>query len=118
MSLRERLEAKPLQESFLTVRGEKFLVGELDGATRARLLADCRSKSGKLDSQKLEGVLLSACVKDPDDGLNLYSVDEWEKWDKLGSGFRGPLMAEVMRLNGLDDDDVGRELKNSDTTTS
>ena len=117
-SLRERLEAKPLEQTVLIIRGEKFAVNEIDRAERSRILASCTDKHGVRDYQKLEGVLLSRCVRDHVADAEIYSVDEWSKWDALGSGITGPLMAEVMRHNGLDSDDVGREVKNSETTTS
>lgn len=117
-SLRERLEAKPLQQSIITIQGERFSVVEIDRAERARKFADCTTPKGDRDFVKLEGVMLSRCVSDPEADESVYSEDEWKKWDTLGSSFTGPLMAEVMRLNGMDNQDVGREVKNSDTTTS
>lgn len=117
-SLRERLEATPLQQTILTIRNERFTVSEIDRAERARIVADCNDKHGKRDFLKLEGVLLSRCVSDAINGDPIYSVDEWQMWDRLGSGLTGPLMSEVMRHNGLDNEDVGREVKNSDTTTN
>ena len=117
-SLRERLEAKPLQQIVVTVRGERFTVVEIDRAERSRISAACVDKHGKRDFEMLEGMLLSRCVRDPDTDTEVYSVEEWSKWNALGSGTTGPLMAEVMKLNGLDNEDVGREVKNSDTTTS
>lgn len=116
-SLRERLEAKSLERTVLTVRGERFCIAELSRSERSRLIASTRDKTGKSNNDKLEGVLLSACVLD-DTEQTIYSSDEWQKWDALGAGITGPLFAEVMRLNGLDNDDVGREVKNSDTTES
>ena len=115
-SLRERLEAKKLEQIEVTIRGERFTVIELDRAERSRTFAECRDKTGKSNWQKLEGVMLSKCVRDSETGGEVYSVDEWSAWDKLGSGMTGPLFGEIMRLNGLDDQDVGREVKNSDTT--
>jgi len=117
-TLRERLEAKTLEQIVITIRGERFTVVELDRAERARMFADCRDKQGKVKTELLEGTMLSRCVRDPDTDTEIYSAAEWEKWDAVGSGITGPLFAEVMRQNGLDNDDVGREIKNSDTTGS
>ena len=116
-SLRDRLESRGLEVSIVTIRGERFEVREVAKSTRADILARNRGKDGRF-KPSLDGELLSECVFDPDSGQPLYSVGECHKWDGLGSGFTGPLMAEVMRLNGLDDDDVGRERKNSSTTGS
>lgn len=117
-SLRERLEARGLEESTLTIRGERFRVVELDKGDRLDLLAACRDGKGLIDNRKLENVFLSACVKDPDSGETVYGQDESHLWDHRGAGFTGPLMAEIMRLNGLDNDDVGREVKKSEPAGS
>lgn len=116
-SLRDRLEARSPEESLLTIRGERFKITELPKGKRAEVIARHRDKDGKI-SPTLDGEMLSSCVFDPESGCAIYSVDESAKWDALGSGFTGPLMAEVMKLNGLDNDDVGREVKKSETVES
>lgn len=118
MSLRERLESRSFEETVLVIRGERFLVRELDRATISRLYADCYSKNGSLDKSRLECMLLCKSIFDPELMTPVYEADDWQKWDSIGRGFTGPLFSEVMRLSGLDNDDVGREVKNSDTTTS
>lgn len=107
-----------MQQAIITIHVERFAVVEIDRAERSRKFAECTSKSGDRDFAKLEGVLMSRCVRDPDTGDEVYSEDDWRKWDALGSGTTGPLMAEVMRLNGMDNQDIGREVKNFDTTTN
>lgn len=116
-SLRERLEKRGREESILTIRGERFKVVELPKGQRAEVIARNRDSKGKLKTS-LDAEFLSLCVCDPDDGCPVYTIGESAMWDALGSGFTGPLMAEVMRLNGLDDDDVGREVKKSETAES
>ena len=115
-SLRERLEARGPEHSFLTIRGERFKVMEIPRGERAEIIAaHCDSKGKVLPT--LDCALMSRCVRD-EDGGEIYSPSEVEKWDDLGSGFVGPLMGEVMRLNGLDTDDVGREVKKSEAAES
>ena len=118
MSLRERLQAKGLPESTITVSGEKFLIVGLSRSSRSSLFASCKKADGKSDVNKLESMLLSKCVLDPESREQVFGVDECSQWDGLPASITGPLMAEIMKLNGLDDDDVGREVKNSDTTAS
>ena len=116
MSLRERLLKKIPPETVLTISGEKFLVKGLSRSRRADVLASHRKNDGKIDGPKLEGVLMSLCVCDPDSGCAIFNEDEWQSWDSLPAAITGPLVAEIMRTSGMDDDDVGREVKNSDTT--
>lgn len=116
-SLRERLEKRGREETILTIRDERFLVVELPKGQRAEVLARNRDGKGRL-KPGLDAEFLSLCVHDPESGQPLYTVEESAGWDKLGSGFTGPLIAEVMRLNGLDDEDVGRQKKKSATAES
>lgn len=115
-SLRDRLEARGPEHSFLTIRGERFKVLEIPKGERTEIIAAHRDGKGKM-LPTLDGALMSRCVRD-EDGGEIYSPSEVAKWDELGSGFVGPLMGEVMRLNGLDNDDVGREVKKSETVES
>lgn len=116
-SLRERLEKRGREESIVTIRDERFKVIELPKSQRAEVLAANRDAKGKM-SKSLDATFLSLCVLDPESGEPVYSSEESAGWESLGSGFTGPLMAEVMRLNGMDDSDVGREVKKSETAES
>ena len=118
MSLRERLEKKKLRETVLTIDGDAFLVKELSKSQRADMLAACRDANGKADPNKIENAFLCVCVCDPDSGVAVFDVSEKDAWNAVGSGITGPLFAEVMKLNGMDNDDVGRAVKNSETTGS
>lgn len=118
MSLRERLAAKPLPETIITVAGERLVVKGLTRSKRSEIFASCRKADGKMDTRKIEGAMMSACVCDPDSGEKVFAESEWEQWDNVSAAITGPLVAEIMKLNGMDDDDVGREVKNSDTTAS
>lgn len=115
-SLRERLRTIEKPESTLTIRGEKFLVVGLTRTHRAEVFAACRKADGKADTAKMEGVLLSSCVRDPESREELFSPDDWRSWDDLPAAITGPLVAEILSLNGMDNDDIGREVKNSGTT--
>lgn len=117
MSLRERLKSGVALEVIVTINSERFLVRGITRSKRSEIFA-AHNKNGKIDSHKLEGVLLSTCVFDPETQQPVFSVEEWKEWDSVASGITGPLFAEVMRVNGIDNDDVGREVKNSEATDS
>lgn len=116
-SLRERLEQRGQEKSVLTIRGERFKVIELPKGQRAEVIARNRNSKGGI-MPTLDAEMLSLCVLDPETDAPIYPVEESASWEQVGSGFTGPLMAEVMRLNGLDNDDVGREVKKSETAES
>jgi hypothetical protein len=116
MSLRERLKAiKPTQVE-VTVCGTKFLVVGLSKTKRAEVYASV-SKPGKaIDADQMENAFLSECVVDPESQQPVFARDESEEWGAIPAQITGPLFSEVMRINGLDNDDVGRKVKNSDAT--
>ena len=115
-SLKERLKALKAPESIVTIGDERFLVVGLLRSVRAAVFASCQGTKGKVDSQKLENILLSMCVKDPDSGELVFQQSESNEWNNLPAAITGPLFAEVMKLNGIDNEDVGREVKKSETT--
>lgn len=118
MSLRDELLSEPLRKNLVTIRGRKFTVLEIDDAESARLMASCRKPNGKwIEDDMLDNKLLSRCIRDEHEA-EVFSMEEWKEWRKLGRGWTGPLRSEVLTINGLQNDDVGRELKNSDTTAS
>jgi len=115
-NLRERLEKRSNPETVLTIDGERFLVVGLSRSERARQFAKCRDKSGKVNTERIEGEMLCLCVRDPDTREQVFT--DWSAWDNLPAQITGPLMAEIMQINGMDKDDVGREVKNSDATSN
>lgn len=120
MSLRERLKAKRAADVEITVGGERFLVLGKSRSERDAVYSAIRAKAskagGKLDSYEVEGRLLSAMVRDAETGESIFGDDEWKEWDSVPATITGALMAEVMRANGFDGEDVGREVKNSEAT--
>jgi len=117
-SLRDELLSEPLRKSAVTIRGKSFVILEMDEGECGRLMASCRKANGKWIAEDMpDGKLLSRCVRDSQEN-EVFGMDEWKEWRKLGRGWTGPLRREVLSLNGLDEDDVGREVKNSETTES
>jgi len=116
MSLREKLKAiKPTQVE-VTVCGTKFLVIGLSKTKRAEVYASV-SKAGKsIDADAMENAFLSECVLDPETSVPVFTREECSEWGVIPAQITGPLFSEVMRINGLDNDDVGRKVKNSDAT--
>jgi hypothetical protein len=120
MSLRERLKTKRPADVTITVGGERFTVLAKSRSERNEIYASIRARSqkvgGKIDGYEVEGRLLSLLVRDADTGQEVFGEDEWQEWDSVPAMITGALIAEVMRANGFDNEDVGREVKNSDTT--
>jgi hypothetical protein len=117
-SLRDELLSEPLIKRRVVIRGKQFTILEADDGELGRLMASCRKADGKwIAEDMVDCKLLSRCVKDAEE-KDIFGLDEWKEWRRLGRGWTGPLRREVMSLNGLDNDDVGIEVKNSDTTTS
>jgi hypothetical protein len=117
-SLRDELLSEPLRKNLVEIRGKRFTIIEVDDAEMERLMSSCRRPSGKwIDESMPDGKLLSRCVRDENE-QEVFGMDEWQEWKKLGRGWTGALRREVLKLNSLDEDDVGREVKNSDTAAS
>lgn len=120
MSLRERLKAKRVAEEQVEVDGERFLVIGMSRLARhdiySRIHAAAQKEGGKLDNYEVEGRLLSVAVRDAETGEPIFADDEWKEWDSVPATITGPLVAAVMRANGFDNEDVGREVKNSEAT--
>jgi hypothetical protein len=116
MSLRDKLKGiKPTQVE-ITVCGTKFLVVGLSKTKRAEVYASVSKPGKSIDADQMENAFLSECVVDPDTQQPVFSREESSEWGGVPAQITGPLFGEVMRLNGLDNDDVGRKVKNSDAT--
>jgi hypothetical protein len=118
MKLGDKLKAIKPSETVLTIGDNKFRICGVTTSKKADLLAAARDKKGDFIPGKADGLFLSACVRDEDSGEAFFTEDEWQEWGSVAGEVTGPLMAECMRLCGVDNQDVGREVKNSDTTTS
>jgi hypothetical protein len=118
MRLGDKLKAIKPAESVLTIDGNRYRVVGLLASKKADLLAAARDKKGAFVPGKADGLFLSACVRDDDSGETFFTEDEWQEWGSVPGAITGPLMSECMKVCGVDNDDVGREVKNSDTTAS
>jgi hypothetical protein len=115
MSLLAKLKEKQVRTETIEVDGDKFELRGLSKLERSKVFASARnSKSGKMDNDKLESLLLSACVFEPGGGA---VTSDWKEWSGLPSHITGPLVAGVMRVCGLDQQDLG-DPKDSDSTES
>ncbi len=113
MTLAEQLKKKPVAKSNVKLDGFEFVVTGKSKADRAKLMADHRKKDGKLDGDKFDSAALAACVS-MTDGSSLSASD----WDGVASHITGPLMTEVMKVCGFDNDDIERSPKVCDSTES
>jgi hypothetical protein len=118
MNLRDKVKAKKRPEVEITVDGDTYLVVGLPKSRRAEIYNSVPrvGKSKEIDTDLMENVFLSECVLDPSTLKPVFSVDESSEWGSVPAQITGPLFSEVMRLNGLDNDDVGRKVKNSEAT--
>ena len=111
--MKEKLLAKQRPQRRLTIDGDEYLVVGLTRVERADVMAQTRGDDGKIDSQELERLLLSRCVHDPENGQALLFADvERASWDRVPAIIVAPLVAAVIELNGLDNQDTGRTEKN------
>lgn len=111
-TLRQWLDEQEPSEETVTIKGKQFLVVELDLAERGRLIAE-HSGGKEVTDRMIEGLMLSRCVLDPETREQLVPCEEWEYWMKKGSKF-STLLARVLAVNGLKEDPVEDELKNSE----
>lgn len=116
MSLRDRLKEKSTLTELVEVGGESFELRGMTKRARGALFAKSRRKDGSVDGDKLEALLLSACVCDPESHQPVYGEAEAREWDSVSSHITGPLMTGVMRVCGMDKTDLGP--KDSDTIES
>jgi len=111
-SLSERLRAKKAKVEPIEIDGETYIVTSKSKGERGRLFATARRKDGTLNNERLESILLAACVTD-----ETGAAATMEDWDATQSYITGPLMTKIMSLNGFDKDDV-KDPKDSDSTES
>jgi len=114
MSLRDRLKEKATLSEVVELGGESFELRGMTKRARGQLFAKARRKDGSVDGDKLEALLLSACVCDPETHQPIFAESESREWDSVSSHITGPLMTGVMRVCGMDKTDLGP--KDSDAT--
>lgn len=113
MSLSDKLKKITCPSEVVTVAGIKFLcTGKslLDGG-------EITAKASKKKVKKagyLDACWLAECVEDADDHSKLTP----EEWMAQPRSITGPLVKVVSSLNGLDDEDLERVPKESDTTAT
>lgn len=115
MKLAEKLKAKKCGKARTQVDGHQFEVLELSRRERSELQSKCRDKtSGRLDTNRLEGELLTRCVLDPESGKQVF--ERYNEWDDVPAAITGPLVAAVMKANGFDEADLGKPEQEQDDT--
>ncbi len=111
MSLRDKVLARKPRELPLEVAGEKFLIVGKSKRDKAAMFAKSRKKDQSLDFTRLEDVMLSECVLDPDTRAKVLEPAEWAGVD---AEIAGPLVAACMQILGMDKQDLTP--KDSDST--
>lgn len=111
--LRAWLDEQELQEETVEVSGRAFLVREASLAERGRTLA---SFDG-IEDHEVPFVVACMSVLDPATEEPVVDARDWQYWKSKGSRF-ADLTTAALKVNGLLNDPVEAELKNSDTTTT
>lgn len=117
MSLLDRIKKIETPESVVTVDGIKYRLTGKSGldASGIATTAEVTNKKRKAAGQKRLGLdyfYLAECCCDAESGETLTP----EEWAAAPRKHTSPLVVEVMRLNGLDDEDIERDPKESSTT--
>lgn len=107
MSVFEQLKKKPQKSEYVTIDGLKFLVTGKSLNDASKIAAKARKQNGMLDGDKLDRLLLEACVSDPETGQGM-SADEWGSAERYTTG---PLVSVCLSLCGFDKDDIQRDPK-------
>ncbi len=115
MSLLDRIKKIEAPESRVTVDGIKYLCVGKSGLDASNIATSAEATNKKRKSQGLKKLsldyfYLAECVSS--DGETLSA----EEWSQVPRKHTAPLVVEVMRLNGLDDEDIERDPKESSTT--
>jgi len=113
MSLSEKLKKKSVKSESVIVDGDTYVVTGKSRRDRAVLMQRSRKKDGALNTDKLESLMLEACVADAD-GSTATAAD----WDAAPSHITGPLISKIMSVCGMDKDDFEADPKDCDSTES
>lgn len=114
MSLSEKLKKKACKSERVTIDGDCFIVTGKSLNDTSAIMAKARKANGTLNADKLDRLLLEACVSDPDDGSSMPA----DEWGGVSRHITGPLMATIMSVCGMDKDDFQRDPKDSGSTES
>lgn len=112
MSLADKIRKAPVKSVEVEIDGVTYRVTGKLKSERGRLIGLAKRKDGTTNFEKLENIMLEACVCDAEDG----STATQEDWSQTSSHITGPLVARVMTVCGMDKDDLGP--KHSDSTES
>lgn len=117
MSLLDKIKKIETPESIINVDGIKYRVKGLSGLDGSLVYAahDATNKKRKaagLKKMSLDYFFLAECVTDVESGESLTP----EQWSTVPRKHTAPLVVEVMALNGLDDQEIERDPKESSTT--
>lgn len=117
MSLLDRIQKIATPESVITVDGIKYRVEGKSGLDAASIAttAETSNKKRKASGLKrlsLDYFYLAECAKEVETGETLTP----EQWATIPRKHTSPIVVEVMALNGLDDQDIERDPKESSTT--
>lgn len=119
MGLLDRIQKLQRPESVVVVDAIRYKVCGLSGLDASSVSADAdrenkRRKQAGLKRLSLDYFYLSACVTELESGETLTP----EQWGTVPRKHTAPLVVELMSHNGLDDEDIERDPKDSGTTAT
>jgi len=117
VSLLDRIKKIESPESVVTVEGIKYRCVGKSGLDASNIATTAEATNKKRKGQGLKRLsldyfYLAECVAEFTDGETLTA----EEWASVPRKHTAQLVVEVMRLNGLDDEDIERDPKESSTT--
>ena len=114
MSLKEWITTQPVKVEQFEIDGQKFEARGLKKSQRGVLFAEARKADGSVNGDKLEDLILTACIFDPETQAPVFTEAEAREWRKVPAHITGPAFAKAMSVCGMDKQDVGSP-KDSDS---
>ena len=114
MNLGEKLKQRKPKELIVELDGDKYLVRGIGRVEKNKLMSAC-AKKDKIDWDQVESTALARCVLDPKTEQPV--LPNKEDWD-IAADAAAPLVDAAIKVCGFDSSEVGRTVKNSDTTGS
>lgn len=117
MGLLDKIQKIAAPESVITVDGIRYKVRGISGldASELHVASERENKRRKQSGQKrlsLDYFYLAACVSEAESGETLQAA----QWAEVSRKHTSPIVVETMQLNGLDNEDIQRDPKDSGIT--
>lgn len=113
MSLKNEIFAlTALKHEIIDIEGKKLLIQEMTGVERDKISGEAKDSKGEFDKEKFACNMVANCVRDPETKKRVFKPDEVIKLKKQGWRISQDIDEAVVRINGLDERDLGAAKKN------